>query len=115
MALLKDTIKNNIISNQNKYMNDDERVGHVIEANEAENRCTIYLVTRDGVTSVEYNVIVDKSIKKFPKVGDFVKVKEQFKKFTIVEIYKKSDFNTNLNGDIYPSAYGSSINGFVGI
>lgn len=113
MALLKDTIKNNIISNQNKYMNDDERVGHVIEANEAENRCTVYLITRDGITSVEYNVTV--KCDKFPKPGDMVEVKEQFKKFTVVGIYNQIDFNdTNLEGDIY-CMYGGAVNGYVGI
>ena len=115
MAILKKAIKDNVMSTESKYKYDGEKVGEVIEANEAENRCTVHLVTRDGITSTEYNVVVDKHIKKFPKTGDFVKVKEQMKKFTIVEIYSKTDFNTNLNGDIYPTAYGSSINGFVGI
>lgn len=112
MAILKNTIKNNVMSAQNKYMNDGEKVGQVIETNEPENRCTIFLVNREGVTTVEYNVIV--KCDKFPKPGDFVEVIEQFKKFTVVGIYNELDLNTDLSGDIY-CMYGGAINGYVGI
>jgi hypothetical protein len=111
MSILRKAIQNNIMTNQNKYMNDDERVGQVIETNEAENRCTVYLMTRDGITSVEYNVLV--KCDKFPKPGDMVEVKEKFKKFTVVGIYNNLEFNTELEGDIY-CMYGGSVNGYVG-
>lgn len=110
MAILKNTIKNNVMSGQNKYKNDDEKIGHVIEVNEPENRCTIFLVNREGVQTVEYNVLV--KCDKFPKPGDLVEVREQFKKFTVVGIYDSS-LNTNLSGDIY-CMYGGAVNGYVG-
>ncbi len=115
MSFLKTAIKQNIMTTESKYKYDGEKIGEVIETNEPENRCTVYVVTRDGIASVEYNVVVDKKIKKFPKEGDFVRITEQFKKFTIIEIFDKSDLNTNLDGDIYPSTYGGAINGYVGI
>lgn len=114
MAILKKAIKDNIMTTESKYKNDGEKIGQVIETNEAENVCTIFLVTRDGVSSTEYNVPVDLINGKFPKMGDFVKVKEQFKKFTIVGIYDKENLNTELSGDIYPSTYGGAVNGYVG-
>ncbi len=111
MAILKNAIKNNVMSGQNKYKNDDEKVGQVIEVNEPENRCTVFLINREGVQTVEYNVLV--KCDKFPNPGDFVEVKEQFKKFTVVGIYNELDLNTNLSGDIY-CMYGGAVNGYVG-
>lgn len=111
MAFLKKAIKDNVMTGQNKYMNDDEKIGLVIETNEPENRCTIFIITREGVSSAEYNVPV--KCDKFPDIGDYVEVTEQFKKFTIVGIYDTTDLNTNLDGDIY-CMYGGAINGYVG-
>lgn len=112
MALLKNTIKNNIMSTESKYKYDGEKIGRVIEVNEPEKRCTIFIITRDGVSSIEYNVLVTEG--KVPKMGDLVKVKEQFKKFTIVGIYEEMDLDTTLQGDIYSCIYGGAINGYVG-
>lgn len=113
MGLLKKTIKDNIMGTENKYKYDDEKIGQVIEASETENRCTIYVITRDGISSVEYNVFV--KCDKFPNVGDYVELREQLKKFTIVGIYNPDEFNTVLEGDIYSGIYGGAINGYVGI
>lgn len=110
MAILKNTIKNNVMSGQNKYKNDDEKIGHVIEVNKSEKRCTVFLINREGIQTIEYNVLV--KCDKLPKPGDLVEVREQFKKFTIVGIYD-SDLNTNLSGDIY-CMYGGAVNGYVG-
>lgn len=112
MSLLKDTIKRNIMAPEGKYKYDGEKIGRVIEVNEAEKRCTIFIITRDGVSSIEYNVPVMEG--KTPKMGDLVKVKEQFKKFTITGIYDNSEFDTTLDGDIYTNTYGGAINGYVG-
>lgn len=111
MSLLKKAIQNNVITGENKYKYDEEKRGQVIETNEPENRCTVSVITRDGISSVEYNVYV--KCKDFPNVGDYVELKEQFKKFTIVGIVNDADFNTELEGDIY-SSYGGSTNGYVG-
>ena len=112
MALLKDTIKNNLMTSESKYKYDGEKVGQVIDVNESEKLCTIFIVTRDGVSSVEYNVPVLEG--KTPKIGDLVRVNEQFKKFTIVGKYDKADYDTILQGDIYSAVYGGAVNGFVG-
>lgn len=113
MAKLKTAIKDNVMSVESKYKYDGEKLGQVIEVNKAENTCTIYLITRDGINSVEYNVIVRS--KKFPKVGDFVEVKEQFRKFTITNIFNEEEYNTYLENDIYSNQYSGAINGYVGI
>lgn len=112
MGLLKETIKNNMITGENKYKYDEDKRGQVIETNEAENRCTVSVITRDGIASIEHNVYV--KCDKFPDVGDYVELKEQFKKFTIVGIVNDTDLNTELDGDIYSGIYGGSTNGFVG-
>lgn len=112
MALLKNTIKNNIMTTESKYKYDGEKVGRVIEVNEPEKRCTIFVITRDGVSSIEYNVPVTEG--KVPEMGDLVRVKEQFKKFSIIGIYDKTDYDTTLEGDIYSCIYGGAINGYVG-
>lgn len=112
MALLKNTIKNSIMSTESKYKYDGEKIGRVIEVNEPEKRCTIYLITRDGVGSIEYNVPVTEG--KVPKMGELVKVKEQFKKFSIIGIYEEMDLDTSLEGDIYSCIYSGAINGYVG-
>ena len=113
MAVLKTAIKDNIMSVESKYKYDGEKIGQVIETSKAENTCTIYVITRDGISSVEYNVLVKS--KKFPKVGDLVELNEQFKKFTIVNIFDEEQYNTILEGDIYSNQYGGAINGYVGI
>ncbi len=112
MASLKKTIKDNLMTGDNKYKNDGEKVGQVIDVNECEKYCTIFIVTRDGISSVEYNVPVIEG--KVPKIGDLVKVNEQYKKFSIVGIYNKADYDTVLQNDIYSAVYGGAVNGFVG-
>ena len=112
MSMLKKAIQNNVITGENKYKYDEEKRGQVIETNEPENRCTVSVITRDGISSIEYNVYV--KCEKFPEVGDIVELKEQFKKFTIVGIINEADFNTELEGDIYSCIYGGATNGFVG-
>ena len=100
MSILGKAIRNNIISGNNKYKNDEEKIGQVIQTNEPENTCTVSVITRDGISSIEYNVIVKKE-NWFPEVGDYVEVKEQFKRFFIVGPVNIADMNTNLEGDIY--------------
>ena len=112
MAILKKAIKDNVIAGENKYKYDEEKKGIVIDTNETENYCMISVVTRDGVTSIEHNVPV--KCKEFPKIGDIVEIKEQFKKFTITGIYDETNFNTNLEGDIFSDIYGGGTNGYVG-
>lgn len=112
MALLKKAIKENIVAGENKYKYDEEKIGQVLEANETENYCMISVITRDGITTIEHNVPV--KCKEFPEIGDYVELKEQFRKFTIVGIYDPTNLNTNLDGDIYSDIYGGGTNGYVG-
>ena len=112
MSMLKKAIRDNVIGGENKYKYDEDKKGQVLDANEPENRCTVSVITRDGISSIEYNVYV--KCDKFPKVGDFVELKEQFKKFTIVGIINDADYNTELEGDVYSCIYGGATNGFVG-
>lgn len=113
MAVLKTAIKDNIMSVESKYKYDGEKIGQIIEVNKAEKTCTMYVVTRDGISSVEYNVMI--KCEKLPKVGDLVEVSEQFKKFTVIGIFNQEEYNTILEGDIYTNQYSGAINGYVGI
>ena len=112
MAILKKTIKDNLMTGENKYKYDEEKIGQVIDCNEKENRCTISVITRDGISAIEYNVYV--KCKDFPDIGDFVELKEQFRKFTVVGILDNNDLNTAIDSDIYSSLYGGAVNGYVG-
>lgn len=112
MAILKKAIRDNIITGENKYKNDGEKIGQVIATNEAENCCMVSVITREGIGSIEHNVKV--KCDEFPEVGDYVEMKEQFKRYTIVGIHKPTDLNTNLDGDIYSDIYSGSTNGYVG-
>jgi hypothetical protein len=112
MAMLKKAIKDNVMAGENKYKYDEDKIGQVLECNEPENRCTVSVITRDGISAIEYNVYVRS--KKFPKVGDYVELKEQFRKFSVVGILNDDDLETSLNGDIYTNIYGGATNGYVG-
>ena len=112
MAMLKKAIKDNVMTGENKYKYDEEKIGQVIDCNEPENRCTVSVITRDGISAIEYNVYV--KTKEFPQIGDYVELKEQFRKFTVVGILADDMFETNLDGDIYTSIYSGATNGYVG-
>ncbi len=112
MAMLKKAIKDNVMTGENKYKYDEEKIGQVIDCNEPENRCTVSVITRDGISAIEYNVYV--KTKEFPQIGDYVELKEQFRKFTVVGILADDMFETSLDGDIYTSIYSGATNGYVG-
>lgn len=112
MGMLKKAIKDNVMSGNTKYKGINEKIGQVLDSNENEKTCTISVITRDGISSIEYNVIV--KCEEFPSVGDYVALKEQYKKFTIEGIIDVKDLNTALNGDIYSDIYGGGVNGYVG-
>lgn len=89
MNNLTGAIKGKITAGNNKYTNQQEKKGIVIEGNKADNRCVISVLTRDGTTQVFYNVPVlyiptDKSmISWFPENGEEVLVTEKIKSYVI--------------------------------
>lgn len=89
MSNIRDAIKGRITSTNNKYNLQQQKSATVIQANQSENYCTIYLITRDGIPQVLYKVPVlytkddGGSVSWFPEEGDQVQVLENNKNYTI--------------------------------
>lgn len=89
MSNIKDVIKARITASNNKYNGQQQKSATVIKANQSENYCTIYLITRDGIPQVLYKVPVlytqdsEGSVSWFPEDGDEVRVLENNKNYTI--------------------------------
>lgn len=122
MGMLSKAIKSDILTGNVKYKNSQEKIGEVIEYNEDTRSCTVALTTRDGINSVIYDVIcqLDAEGNKIPwdpKPGDFVRVTEQYKRFTIVGKVDLNKMNTaamELFNDIYPDNTGGGC-GTIGL
>ena len=122
MGMLSKAIKSDILTGNVKYKNGQEKIGEVIEYNEDTRSCTVALTTRDGINSVIYDVIcqLDAEGNKIPwdpKPGDFVRVNEQYKRFTIVGKVDLNKMNTTameLFNDIYPDNTGGGC-GTIGL
>lgn len=107
--MLKKTINANVVANATKYKNDQEKMGKVIGVNEDTNTCTVSVVTRDGIPEVIYNVRLelrfDGIIPWTPKIGDYVRLSEQNKRFIIigkVELSAINEAQTTLYDDVFP-------------
>lgn len=113
MGMLKKTIQSDLITGTTKYKNGQEKIGEIIEVNSEAGTCTVSLTTRDGINSVIYNVRMqfdaEGKIPWEPKPGEYVRVSEQYKRFTIIG---KVDLNTlnqmkkSLYDDQYPDTTG---------
>lgn len=108
-GMLKKTINANVVANATKYKNDQEKMGKVIGVNEDTNTCTVSVVTRDGIPEVIYNVRLelnfDGIIPWSPKVGDYVRLSEQNKRFLIIgkiELSAINEAQTTLYDDVFP-------------
>ena len=112
MNNLSSAFKNKLISGNNKYVNKHEKKATVIEANEAENRCVISTISRDGIPQVYYNVPVvygttdTSSVSWFPKNGEEVMVTEKNKMYIITgplvqapNLYKEYDYYSEGTDD----------------
>lgn len=115
MSNLSSAIKSKVTATNNKYVNEQEKYGRVLKADEADNKCQISVISRDGISQVFYNVPVmynqsdDSKISWFPKVGEQVFIRERNKNYVIVGPVIMRP-NTNLTYDIY--SYGTEdING----
>ena len=113
MGMLSKAIKSDVLTGNTKYKNSQEKIGEVIEVNKDAGTCTVSLTTRDGINSVIHNVRVQYdekgNIPWEPKQGEFVRVAEHYKRFTILG---KVDLNTlnqakkSLYEDNYPDITG---------
>lgn len=113
MGMLSKAIKSDVLTGNTKYKNGQEKIGQVIEVNDDAGTCTVSLTTRDGINSVIHNVRMQVSengeIPKTPKAGEYVRVSEQYKRFTIIG---KVDLNTvnqakaSYYSDTYPDNTG---------
>ena len=86
---LSSAFKNKLIAGNNKYVNQQEKKATIIEANEAENKCVISTISRDGIPQVYYNTPVvygtsdTTSVSWFPTPGEEVLVTEKNKSYVI--------------------------------
>ena len=89
MSNLSTAFKSKLIAGNNKYTNQHEKKAIVIEANEADNRCVISTVNRDGIPQVYYNAPVvygiadSTSVSWFPQIGEEVIVTEKNRTYVI--------------------------------
>lgn len=122
MGMLSKAIKSDVLTGNTKYKNGQEKIGEIIEYNEDNRTYTVSLTTRDGINSVIYDVPcqLDAEGNKIPwdpKVGDYVRVQEQYKRFIIigrVDLNNLNAANIELSSDMYPDNTGGGC-GTIGL
>lgn len=122
MGMLSKAIKSDVLTGNTKYRNSQEKIGEIIEYNEDNRTYTVSLTTRDGINSVIYDVPcqLDAEGNKIPwdpKVGDHVRVQEQYKRFVIIGRVDLNNLNkaaVELSSDIYPDNTGGGC-GTIGL
>lgn len=122
MGMLSKAIKSDVLTGNTKYRNSQEKIGEIIEYNEDNRTYTVSLTTRDGINSVIYDVPcqLDAEGNKIPwdpKVGDYVRVQEQYKRFIIigrVDLNNLNAANIELSSDMYPDNTGGGC-GTIGL
>ena len=102
---IKQSIKNNIVSANNKYNLSFEKVAR----NEDDNNYDISIVGSDGIGSLYENISIrydgsDAVSKIDPKVGEYVYVKEDNGRFVITGIVSEHQNNTT-ESDIFSNTY----------
>lgn len=122
MGMLSKAIKSDVLTGNTKYRNSQEKIGEIIEYNEDNRTYTVSLTTRDGINSVIYDVPcqLDAEGNKVPwdpKLGDYVRVQEQYKRFTIIGRVDLNNLNAatlDLSSDMYPDNTGGGC-GTIGL
>ena len=122
MGMLSKAIKSDVLTGNTKYRSGQEKIGEIIEYNEDNRTYTVSLTTRDGINSVIYDVPcqLDAEGNKVPwdpKLGDYVRVQEQYKRFTIVgrvDLNNLHAATVELKSDMYPDNTGGGC-GTIGI
>jgi hypothetical protein len=114
---LKQTIKSNIVSTNNKYNLPLEKTARLISKGNKDNSYRISVVGSDGLTSVYEDVCIrkdgsDNAWKRDPKVGDYVYVKEDNGRFIITGIVEEVQ-NKTLESNIYTNVYNGASGGFM--
>jgi len=120
-GMLSKAIRANLLNQNTKYKNDQEKVGEVISTDKATNSCTVSLISRDGIGQTVYNVkvqVTDAALgdKWFPEKGDYVKVTEKFKRYVIIgsfDFAEAAAIEEMTYDDIYADITGSG-GGYIG-
>lgn len=114
---LKQTIKSNIVSTNNKYNLPLEKVAKIISKGDSANKYSISIIGSDGINSMYEDVIVrfdggNPFTKLDPEVGDYVYVKEDNGRFTITGIV--TDYqNTATVSDVYNNTFNGAFGGLI--
>lgn len=106
---IKQSIKNNIVSANNKYNLSFEKVARILSKNEEDNSYDISIVGSDGIGSLYENISIrydgsDAVSKIDPKVGEYVYTKEDNGRFVITGIVSEHQNNTT-ESDIFSNTY----------
>lgn len=114
---LKQNLKSNIISTNNKYNTSTEKVALIIGENEKSNSYSISIVTNDGINTIYEDVCVrldgsNNTIQKDPEIGEYVYVKEDNSRYVITGIYKEYQ-TTSISDDFFTNLYNATIGGFI--
>lgn len=116
MSGLKGILKNNVITNQDRYYDIHEKVGKVISINEDKETCNIIYINRDHINTIlkDVPVKVNESLKNwFPKVDEYVGLKEYDQKIYVEKSISKSALeDSSTPSDKYSFSYDND-GGFV--
>ena len=113
---IKQSIKNNIVSANNKYNLPLEKIATIVSKDNA-SKYSISVVGSDGIKSLYEDISIrydgsDPLTKTEPEIGDHVYVKEDNGRFTITGLATNNQ-NTSTVSDIYTNitngAFGSLI------
>ena len=114
---LKQTLKSNIVSTNNKYNLPLEKVAKIIEQNNTDNSYKISVVGSDGLNSIYEDVCImkdgsDNAWKRDPSIGEYVYVKENNGRFVITGIYEEHQVKTT-DSHIYTNTYNGAAGSYI--
>lgn len=120
MGIIGEAIKNRV-NHYDKYGQNQEKVGQVLDIDKANNLCTVSIINRDGVLETVYDVPVKKNHPSLtqwrPYIGELVEIAEVNKRLMIVDRFNENitSDNRKIEDDNYSSAINCSAGGYAGM
>lgn len=114
---IKQSIKSNIVSTNNKYNLPLEKTARIVSKGSSANSYSISVIGSDGINSLYENVSIrydgsDITSKNEPQIGEYVYVKEDNGRFIITGIV--SDYqNTSTESDVYTNTTNGATGGLI--
>lgn len=118
MSNFKQAIKNNVLSQNNKYSLDQEKIAEVLQSDSRSNTCTLFYKNSDGTGVTRDNVLLNTNQFNinvgFPKKGDYLEIREVGKSIRIVGRLD-SKHATSIQDTTDSYSKGTDISGYLGI